>query len=224
MIKVFDIYLHNHILLALRERKRMNIIRIYTDDPMEAEKKSRFGYEGDEWFIPEAGRFSDENENIFIFPDGEARKKNGNTGIDIIAPCLFADALGDTIGFKSVPQWTARTRCVITEVSYPKRLSEITEGEIPSFGFDRIGEKMGMTEYVIGDVSYSTNMGIRNVFNCWWNEYMGVWRLIKKHGYPNEYVSYPVSSEEELKEIDFLQYPKLVFANPFVTIYSVRIK
>jgi|JI7StandDraft_1071085.scaffolds.fasta_scaffold29133_3 hypothetical protein len=217
----FDMFLHPHILKALQKRGQLNIIRIYTDELEQGKKKSRFGYEGDTWYILESGRFYDFNENIFIFQDNTAKKKSGNIGIDIIAPCLYEDASGEKIPASRIPKWAARTWVEIQGVSYPKKVQDITESEIMTLGFDRI--EGDMPTYSIGDYTFSTNNGLKYIFQQWWDEFMGGWRVIKKHGIPHEYLAYPYKNESTIKEIAFEPLPRKTVPNPYVMVYTVKI-
>ena len=217
----FDMFLHPHVLKELQKRKQLNVIRIYTDE-VKPEKKSRFGYEGDTWYILESGRFYDNNENIFIFQDNTAKKKSGNIGIDIIAPCLYEDAMGDKVPASRIPKWAARTWVEIKAVSHPKKVQDITESDILTLGFERKADE-GMPCYGIGDFSYATNNGLKYIFQQWWDEFMGGWRVIKKQGVPNEYVAYPYKDATNLREIAFEPLPRKALPNPYVMIYTVKV-
>lgn len=219
----FDMYVLPHIVKALQQRGVLNIVRIYTDEVEAGMKKSRFGYEGDTWYIREAGRYYDAEEKIFIFQDNGARKRSGQKGIDIIPPCEYQDAKGEKIMASKMPKWAARTRGEIHGVSFPKRIQEIPEGEILSFGFERGGETDGMVEYSLGDYNYCSNMGLKHIFKTWWNEYMGAWRLIRKQGQPFEYIAYPYDGNDRLPEMDFLSLPQKICGNPNVIIYTIKL-
>lgn len=219
----FDVYLLPQVMDILKEREMLNVVRIYTDEVVYGEKRSRFGYEGDTWYIPEAGKYYDHTETVIIFEDNQARKRSGNIGIDIIAPCAFEDAQGDKVKASKLPKWAARTWVEIHGVSYPKRIQEITEAEIASFGFERGMETGDMITWQFGGKSFKTNMGLRHVFKTWWNENMGGWRLINRGGQPHEYLAYPYGSEEELRDIAFRDFPKKVFCNPYIIIYTIKV-
>lgn len=223
MKKTFDIYLHPHILKALQKKKKLNIIRICTDNVEPNKKNSRFGYEGDTWYILESGRYYDDNCNIVVYSDNTAKKKSGNIGIDIITPCLYEDATGEKIPASKIPKWAARTWVEVQGVSYPKRIQELTESDILTCGFEKLESNGDMSVFGIGDHTYSTNMGLKTIFSQWWDEFMGSWRLINKQGRPHEYISYPYADDNNLREIAFDSYPRRVVANTHVVIYSVKI-
>lgn len=222
MKKSFDVYLLPHVVQELNKRGQLNVIRIYTDELEVGKKKSRFGYEGDLWYIPEAGRYYNEDKNIFIFQDNTARKQNGNIGIDLIAPCKYSEATGEKIPASKIPKWAARTWVEVQAVAYPKRVQEMTETDITNLGFEITGEDNGFTTYTLGDNSYTTNLGLKSVFKQWWNDNMGGWRLINKLGHPCEYLAYPFSSEQELRDIEFLELPKKIQPNPYCMVYSIK--
>lgn len=221
---VFDIYLLPNIFKILRERKILNIVRVYTDSVEEGTIKSRFGYEGSKWYFPEEGKFANEYENLFIFPDNTAKKLRGRMGVDVIAPCMYEDAAGKKVRASGMPIWAARNWAQVYKVGQPKRVSELTNADILSLGFEQISDY----EIRLGGEVYNTQMGLKHVFKVWWDTNMGGWRLIKKHRIPDQFVCYPYSEDSVLDDtiIHVSKMPELptkIEANPYVIIYTVKL-
>lgn len=218
MKKTFDVFLLPEVVQELRKRGVMNVAKIYTDPVVPGSKKSRYGYEGDNWYIPEHGKFVDDRENIMVFPDGGARKKSGGIGIDLLTAPVSYDDCQILVGASRMPRWAARTWVEITAVQYPKRVQSLTEVEILSLGFNETDEG-----FTIGDLELRGATDIVHMFSTWWNENMGGWRVIKSKGVPSKCVSYPFMEGNVLREINHMGLERHEYTNPWVIIYSLKL-
>ena len=85
----------------------------------------------------------------------------------------------------------------------------------------RMGKQRGKTKK--GCAAQKVRNTLQGIFQQWWDEFMGGWRVIKKQGVPNEYVAYPYKDATNLREIAFEPLPRKALPNPYVMIYTVKV-
>lgn len=212
----FDVFLNEDMLVELREKGSVSIPKLHTD-AVTGKTSSRYGYEGDRWYIPERACYYDNSQNIIVYKDGKARKKSGSVGIDIVAPCKFEECSGEKILASSMPKWGARTWAEIHKVNVPVRIQDLTTKDILEMGFSEVEGS-----FVIGNTRYLEVKDIKKAFQWWWNTTMGNWRIIKKGGLPKELHCYPYAEEDTVEGYDS-RLPRKVISNPYVIVYHVKL-
>ena len=218
MKRTFDVFLLPEIVQELKMRGELTVAKIYTDPVEQGKKKSRYGYEGDMWYIPEQGRYVDSSGQLFIFSADTAIKRVGLRGVEIIPPVRYEDA-AIKVHAKDMPVWAARTWVEITEVIQPRRVQQLSEADILSIGF----RDLGYGEYSIGEQVISGASDLVTVFSLWWNDNMGGWRVINKGGVPNKLVCYPYADGMNVRPYPHSSLERTEFPNPWVISYALKL-